>query len=178
MSSAAENSIESSDAVSTPGNVPGERATIVIADRRPASREATDHALRRHGFETLAQAGSADEAVAASLAHQPQAVLLDVDLPGNPIEAIEEIRHELPRARIAVLTGSAAEGDVVRSFRAGADGYILKANAPDRIATALRALMRGEIVLPRALVSALVAEVRKSPGPQSSRRPRRIRRRS
>jgi DNA-binding NarL/FixJ family response regulator len=176
MSPAAENSTESVDPAATPDRP----ATIVIADRRPDSRAATGHALRRHGFETLAEAGSADEAVAASVEHQPQAVLLDVDLPGDPIEAIEEIRLEVPRARIAVLTGSKAQGDVVRSFRAGADGYILKANAPDRIATALRALMRGETVLPRALVSALVAEVRKSSGAQPpGRRLRRgIRRRS
>jgi NarL family two-component system response regulator LiaR len=167
---AAENSIDSSDSAATPDSVEGGRATIVIADRRPSSRAATGDALGRHGFETLAHAGSADEAVALSVEHQPQAVLLDVDLPGDPIEAIEEIRQEVPRARIAVLTGSQAEGDVVRTIRAGADGYILKTNAPDRIAAALRALIRGEIVLPRALTSALVAELRKSPGPERSRR--------
>lgn len=172
MMSAAENSINSSDSAVTPDPIEGGRATIVIADRRPASRAATGRALGLHGFETLAQAGSAEEAVALSVEHQPQAILLDVDLPGDAIEAIEEIRQELPRARIAVLTGSEAEGDVVRTFRAGADGYILKTNAPDRIAAALRALIRGEIVLPRALTSALVAEVRKTPGPVRAGRKR------
>jgi DNA-binding NarL/FixJ family response regulator len=134
----------------------------VLADRRASVRAATRRALELHGFKTLAQAGSADEAVALSVAHRPQAVLLEVDLPGSTLSAIEEIKQELPRVRIAVLTASEAEGDVVRTIRAGADGYILKASAPDRVAAALRALIRGEIVLPRALTSALVAGVRKS----------------
>jgi DNA-binding NarL/FixJ family response regulator len=147
-------------------------ATIVLADRRAAVRAATRQALERHGFETLGQAGSADEAVALSREHQPQAVLLEMDLPGSTLSAIEEIKVELPRVRVAVLTGSQAEGDVVRTIRAGADGYILKASAPDRIAAALRALIRGEIVLPRSLTGALVAELRKSPGAEARGRRR------
>jgi DNA-binding NarL/FixJ family response regulator len=148
-------------------------ATILLADNRDAVLAAMRRALEHHGFRVLGCARDSAELVALALQHQPQICLVEVDLPGDGIDAVREIRFELPRTRIAMLTASVAEGDVIRALRAGADGYLLKNVAPDRLVAALAALTRGEIVLPRALTGALVAELRKDPGAVSSRRRRR-----
>jgi DNA-binding NarL/FixJ family response regulator len=143
--------------------------SIVIADHRRSSRIGTARALAHHGFEVLSEAGAAGELLTLVFQHRPDVCLLEIDLPGDPIAAIAEIHSELPRTQIAVLTGSRADGDVTRALRAGANGYLLKTMAPDRLSVAISALFREEIVLPRALTGALVAELRKSDGSDTSR---------
>jgi DNA-binding NarL/FixJ family response regulator len=135
--------------------------SVLLADERTAVRARTRYALERHGFAVVAEARDATAAVALALEYEPQVCLIEVDLPGGAIDAVEEIRSELPLTKIAMLTASQAQGDVVRSLCAGANGYLLKNAAPDRMSAALRALVRGEIVLPRSLTEALVVELRK-----------------
>ncbi len=137
------------------------RRVVLLADRRADARAGMRAALEHHGFEVIAEAKDAAHAVALALAHEPQLCLLEMDLPGGALAALREIRAELPRTSVAMLTTSRAEGDVVRALSAGANGYMLKSAAPDRLAAALRALLRGEVVVPRALTEALVVELRK-----------------
>jgi DNA-binding NarL/FixJ family response regulator len=132
--------------------------SILLADERTPARAGLRRALEHHGFEVVAEAANVPEALSLAIEHEPQVCLLEVDLPGDAILAVEDLRYELP------LT------------KAGADGYLLKTTAPDRLSAALRALVRGEIVLPRALTAALVVELRKQ-DPESEGGGRRRRRR-
>jgi DNA-binding NarL/FixJ family response regulator len=57
-----------------------------------------------------------------------------------------------------MLTVSDAETDLFDALRAGADGYLIKTIAADRLADALRGALRGEAALSRRLTSRVVRE--------------------
>src|SRR3984957_1602907 len=75
----------------------------------------------------IAQASDGDDAIAKFRAHKPYVALMDIRMPKvNGIDAITAIRSEFPRARLVVLTTAAGDIQVLRAFKAGAVGYLLK----------------------------------------------------
>jgi DNA-binding NarL/FixJ family response regulator len=133
---------------------------IVLAEDDPSTLAVVRHALENDGFRVVAEARDAADAVAAVLHHRPDVCLLEVDLPGDGIMASQLIWSKLPDARIAMLASSLAEDDVLRAINAGADGYLLKSTAQGRLASALRAVARGETALPRMLTARFVDQMR------------------
>jgi DNA-binding NarL/FixJ family response regulator len=156
------------------GRVPsGERLSsddgpyeIVLAEDDPSTLAVVRHALESDGFRVVAEARDAAEAVAAVLRHRPDVCLLEVDLPGDGIKASQAIWSKLPDARIAMLANSMAEDNVLRAINAGADGYLLKSTAQGRLASALRAVARGETALPRVLTARFVDQMRRASAAQ------------
>jgi DNA-binding NarL/FixJ family response regulator len=137
-----------------------EAVTVVLAEQDQASRLALRLALERQGFSVVAEAADGDEALAAVFHYQPQVCVLELELPGGGVHTIEQISTEQPGTRIATLTDAAGSHDALRAIRAGADGYLLASTAPDRLSRALKAMLRGETVIPRAVTTQLVSELR------------------
>ena len=118
-------------------NTPGDPIEILLVEDNPGDVELTRHALRAGkicNHLTVAQYG------ADALAHlrgggpgdtgrRPQLVLLDLDLPdmsGLDILAALKADPGLRRIPVVVMTGSAAETDIVRSYDLHASGYLTK----------------------------------------------------
>jgi DNA-binding NarL/FixJ family response regulator len=133
---------------------------VVLADSDVGIRAGVRAALEPHGFRILAEAGSADEVVAAVVRHHPDACLVAVNLPGNGITAAMQIHGALPETRIVMLAWSEREEDFLESLRAGADGYLLKTVSAERLPWAVRGVIEGEAALPRKLTAALIREFR------------------
>jgi DNA-binding NarL/FixJ family response regulator len=134
--------------------------TVLIADENRPSLEGYRAALEHHGFSVVAEATDATQAIAAAVRFRPHVCLLELDLPGNGLAAIESIHAELPATRIATLARSSSDDAVIDAIRAGADGCVLRTTAPDRVAVALGALADGEAALPRSITAKLVTELR------------------
>lgn len=118
---------------------------------------------RRPGFQVVAEAGSAEDAVKLSLQHEPDIVLLDIRLPGKSgIEACAEITRRLPGTRVIMLTSYAEDEMLFAAIRAGASGYVLKQIAGDDLIKSIEAASRGEASLDPALTQRVFAEVRKA----------------
>jgi DNA-binding NarL/FixJ family response regulator len=132
----------------------------VLADSDVGLRAGVRKALEPHGFRILAEAGSADEAVAAAVTHQPDVCLLAVNLPGNGLAAAMQIHEALPETKIVMLTWSERDEDFLEAVRAGADGYLLKTMSAARLPWAVRGVIDGEAALPRKLTASLVREFR------------------
>ncbi len=63
---------------------------------------------------------------------RPDVILLDLRLPGiSGIEVLEQIKREekLKDIPVAVMTVSDEKGDILRTYQAGARGYVLKSAA-------------------------------------------------
>ena len=112
---------------------------ILVATDSGAIRIMTvdDHPLLRKGIATLVnaepdmevvgEASSGEEAMKEFKKHQPDIMLMDLQMPGmSGIEAIIAIRSEFPNARIVVLTTYPGDVQVVRALKAGARAYLLK----------------------------------------------------
>ncbi|MDQ4065619.1 MAG: response regulator transcription factor, partial [Actinomycetota bacterium] len=134
---------------------------IVIADDHAPTRLGVQAALERdEDFEVVASVADAGAAVEAAMEHRPDLCLLDINMPGNGIEATSRITTALPDTAVVMLTASRDDNDLFDALRAGASGYLLKDTDPDRLPLALKGVMDGEAALPRNLVVRLMDEFR------------------
>ena len=136
---------------------------VLIADDHPPTRSGVRDALERQDCVVVAEAATADEAVAAAREHRPDVCLLDIHMPGSGIAAAAEITHTLAGVAVVMLTASRDDEDLFAALRAGASGYLLKDMDPDRLCPALRGVLAGEAVLPRWLVLKVVDQLRATP---------------
>jgi two-component system NarL family response regulator len=111
-------------------------------------------------LEVIAEAGSAEEAVAKFRKHHPEVVLMDLRLPGvNGTAATAALRREWPDARVLMFTTFDGEEDIYRAMQAGARGYLLKSAPREELLAAIRAVAAGERHLSPALAQRLAGRV-------------------
>jgi two-component system, NarL family, nitrate/nitrite response regulator NarL len=100
---------------------------IAVVDDHPLYRAGTIKALMQaEGFEVVGEGATAADALKIAQELIPDAILLDLRLPGGGVEAATSISRDCPSVRIIVLTVSEDEKDVVSALAAGVRGYILK----------------------------------------------------
>lgn len=97
----------------------------------------------------VSEASDGDEALELFRKHRPDVTLMDLRMPKvNGIAAISAIREEFPRARIIVLTTAAGDVQVVRAFKAGAVGYLLKNLLRTELVETIRLVYKGHKRVP------------------------------
>jgi DNA-binding NarL/FixJ family response regulator len=134
---------------------------ILIADDHPLTREALAGLLAQHGFDVVAQAASGEEAVERTAELAPELVLLDLSMPGmGGLAALPLVREAAPGCEVVVLTASGTEDNLLAAIRAGAAGYLLKNEPPERIVDFLRGVARGEAALSGSIARRLLEQVR------------------
>ena len=130
---------------------------VLIADDHPVVRAGLAAVITQEpDFELVAQAENGELAVALYREHQPDVVLMDLRMPQvGGVEAIIRITAEFPDARILALTTYEGDADIRRALRAGARGYLLKDMLLSDVITAIRAVLRGDRVIPAAVATRL-----------------------
>jgi len=132
-----------------------------------------DHEVVRLGLKTLledvewlevvAEAGDAATAVAAAARYQPDAILMDIRLPGESgIEACATITRRWPHIKVIMLTSHGEDDLLFRAIQAGASGYILKQVGNEPVIKALDAVRRGEALLDPVMTRRILNHVRQS----------------
>ena len=133
---------------------------VLIADDHAPTRAGVRMALERGGCEVCAELDNAVDAVTAAVREQPDACLIDLQMPGDGLRAVAGISSRLPNTRVLVLTVSRNADDMFDALRAGADGYLLKDMDPTGLADAIRSVLAGEAPLPGFLTARLIDEFR------------------
>jgi DNA-binding response OmpR family regulator len=124
----------------TEGMTAGTQSVLVVEDEPTINRAVTDR-LRAEGF-TVHQAFDGPSAVAAFEEHAPDAVLLDVMLPGfDGLEVCRRIQALRP-VPVLMLTARDEETDVLVGLGVGADDYVTKPFSMREVVARLRALLR------------------------------------
>lgn len=116
--------------------------------------------LEAGGFVVSAEAANAADAIGLALEHRPDVVLLDIHMPGNGIRAAAELSRSLPETRVVMLTHSRDDEDLFDALRAGAVGYLLKDDEPDKLTTGLNQVMAGEASVSASVVTRILQEFR------------------
>ncbi len=117
----------------------------------------------------VADVGSGEEAVPAILAHRPHVVLLDYRMGAlSGIATTEEIQRLDDPPRVVLLTTFDMDDLPVKAVRAGAVGFLLKTDGPDRITQAVRDAAAGHSPMSAASAGHVVEHVRT--GGQDTRR--------
>jgi CheY-like chemotaxis protein len=117
---------------------------LLVADDHAIVRDSITALLIRAGFEVIAEASDGIEAVRLTAELLPDIAVLDVSMPRlNGIDATREITRCLPGCKVILLTMHDADAFAVASIRAGASGYLSKAQAFSCLLEAIDALQNG-----------------------------------
>lgn len=144
-------------------DVPDLPATrIIIVDDHEIVREGLTAVLgRQAGFEVVAQADTAAEALVTVDELVPDLVVLDIGLPDSSgIELCREIKARHPEIRVVILTGSDEEDNVLSAVIAGANGYLLKQSGIRDVVRAIGVVAAGGSLLDPAATERVARRIR------------------
>lgn len=134
------------------------KINIVVADDHPLLRGGVVLSLEEHGhFTVVAQAGTADEAVAAVDTHLPDIALLDISMPGSGLTAAAEIARRFPSVKIVMLTVSENDDDLLSALKSGARGYVLKGVSAQDLGDVLQSIADGASYVSPTLAARVLA---------------------
>ncbi|MDG4790443.1 response regulator transcription factor [Micromonospora sp. WMMD1102] len=119
--------------------------TVVLADDEALLRKALAALLPLEGDITvLAEADGGESAVEATLRHQPDVLVIDLEMPNvDGLAAITEIRRVRPGQVILMLTRHARPGVLRRALKLGVQGFVSKSAEPAHIASVIATLRDG-----------------------------------
>lgn len=126
-----------------------------------------DHPVFRHGIAALinaepdlmvcGDAASSPAALDAMRNLYPDVALLDISLPGtNGVELIKLMKAEQPKLPLLMLSMHDESLYALRALRAGALGYVMKAEALTNVLDALRKVLKGEVYVSPRLSERLI----------------------
>lgn len=136
-----------------------------------------DHVVVRAGLlallgsepdiEVVGEAGSGEEAVALAAKLTPDVVLMDLQL-GAGIDGVEATRRIAPTGvHVLVLTTYDTDADITRAIEAG---YLLKAERPEELFTAIRSAAQGRTTLSPPVASRVMDRMRGAARPTLTER--------
>jgi DNA-binding NarL/FixJ family response regulator len=122
---------------------------VLLADDHTIVREGVRLCLEAMGdIEVVAEAEDGLAAVQLAGQLRPHVAVIDLTMPRlNGVEAIRQIKRDVPSTEVVVLSVHDSEAYVVQALRAGAAGYVLKRNAATELAAAIRAAHDGQAYL-------------------------------
>lgn len=143
---------------------------VVLAEDQALIRDGLSRLLESlAGVTLVGTASTGDEALAVTLAEQPDIVVADIvvadiGMPGlSGIEVTSALRSQAPDVKVVILSAFEDEATILRAIKAGAAGYILKASASlEQMAAALTCLEQGGAFFSPAITALMAKWLRES----------------
>ena len=139
-----------------------EQATVMIIDDHPLLRKGLRQLIEMEDELLLvAEASSGMEAIPLAVEHEPDLIILDLNMPDmNGIETLAKIREQSVASRIVVYSVSDQDEDVVAAITGGADGYLLKDMEPEDVVEKIKQAVLGKMVISDRLTEVLATALR------------------
>jgi DNA-binding NarL/FixJ family response regulator len=129
------------------GNFTVRRKAVFIVDDHPIVRQGLTLIINQEP--DLSVCGDADEmhsALSAIAASKPDILILDISLNGpDGLEVLKNVRLNAPHLPVLILSMHDESLYAERALRAGANGYVMKQEATEKVLVALRRILSGEI---------------------------------
>jgi NarL family two-component system response regulator LiaR len=140
-----------------PDRIPQHIRIIVVDDQRLFRESIAGMLGTEPSFDVVGLAGNGLEALELARQLEPDVVLMDIKMPHmDGIEAVRQIKAELPLIRVILLTTFTSDGYVLEGLSAGANGYILKDTSTVGLISAIRAVAAGEQVIAPDIASRMM----------------------
>ena len=125
------------------------KSRILLVDDHPIVRQGLSELIDNEKDLTICgTAEDMNKALEAIETLKPDLVLVDISLKGsNGIELLKNIKVRYPKMLVLMLSMHDESLYAVRALRSGASGYIMKQEATEKVLTAIRQVLRGEIYL-------------------------------
>jgi two-component system invasion response regulator UvrY len=118
---------------------------VLLVDDSPLFRRGVKD-LVIEGFQgaRIGEAGNAYEMLELLKLKPWDLAVLDISMPGiNGLEALKQVKQEFPDLPVLILSMHSEEQYAIRMFKAGAEGYLTKAAAPDELVKAIKKVQGG-----------------------------------
>lgn len=118
---------------------------------------------KAEGIELIAEAEEGLSGVEKAKTLSPDVILMDIGLPNiDGIEATRRIKEFNPDMKILIFTSRESEDDVFASFKAGADGYIMKGSSPEQTTNAIKAVSEGTAWIDPAIARLVLSSLQRT----------------
>lgn len=137
---------------------------VLVADDHGFIRAGVEAVLRGSRFHVVAGTASGEETLAAISTHDPEIVLLDINMPGmNGVQALEALRAKGDKRAVVLLTAGINDRQLLAVMRAGVEGIVCKDGAEGGLVDVLEKVHSGgkaidSTLLQRALDLSLSAD--------------------
>jgi len=140
-----------------------EAIRVVVADDHPIFRDGLARSLAdAEDIEVVGQAADGEAALRVVQELRPDVVLLDISMPkGGGIGALSQIMAAPNPPRVAMLTASEADDDLMAALKLGALGYILKGIGAEELVELVRELHAGRSYVSPGLAGRLLVAMRR-----------------
>ena len=137
--------------------MPKTRIRVLCVDDHPMVREGIAKWVNlQPDMKVVAEASTAEEALAKFRRCRPDVTLMDLHMPGmSGLDCIHAMRREDPNARIVVLTMLHGEEDIYRALHAGAAAYVSKRTVSDDLIRVIREVLAGGRPIPPDIAAQL-----------------------
>lgn len=134
---------------------------VTIVDDHPIVRQGISQLIDQEAdMVTCCQASSAQEAIEMTAQCVPDILLVDISLDGiSGIELIKMLRQHNIKSPVLIISMHDESLYAERALRAGAKGYVMKQEATEKVLTAIRQVLRGEIYLSERMQSKILQRV-------------------
>jgi DNA-binding NarL/FixJ family response regulator len=131
---------------------------VLIADDHPHFRDGLRALLlSAPDLEVVGEAGDGEQAIALAAEHQPDVILMDLNMPGvSGIEATRRILLTSPHIAILVISMFEDDDSVFTALQSGARGYLLKGALKAEILRSIRAVSSGEAIFGPSIAKRLI----------------------
>ena len=135
---------------------------VVLVDDHPIYREGVARTLAdAGGIDVVGQAADGDTAVTVVRDTQPDLVLLDISMPrGGGLPALARIVQLDCPPKVAMLTASEEDDDLMQALKLGALGYVLKGVGAGELVEVVRGLADGQSYVSPGLAGRLLVGLR------------------
>ena len=132
-----------------PTTAAADRIRVLLVDDHPVMRQGMAAIINEEPDLTVCgQAEGVRSAIAVASQTRPHVALIDLSIKdGDGLELIREMRNRFPEVRTLVLSMYEETVYAERALRAGAGGYVMKAQAASTVMDAIRSVLRGRIYL-------------------------------
>ncbi len=141
-----------------PGGKKGKQVRLLVVDDHPIVRHGIVQLIEQlDGYEVVAQAGTAPEALNLAVSDSYDLAIIDVSLQGlSGLELVKQIREHGIEMPVLMMSMHDESFYAERSLRAGAQGYVMKQRATAEIVSAIDQVMGGELYLSEELSDKLL----------------------
>ncbi|MDN5573339.1 MAG: response regulator transcription factor [Micrococcales bacterium] len=141
-----------------------EPLSVLIADDEAVVRETISiYVNSAPDMQVVGTAADGRAAVQMAETLRPDIILMDIQMPRvDGVEAVAEVLRLLPRTHVVMITTFTSREAVVPALRAGALGYVLKSDPPERLLSAVREAVAGRTQLSPQALEAVVGHLRES----------------
>jgi DNA-binding NarL/FixJ family response regulator len=133
---------------------------VILVDDHVVVRSGVKRLLEEQpDLQVVAEADTGDEAYKLYHQHQPDVILMDMNMSGSSgLATLGQIKARFPEARLIMFTSRAEVVFAVQAIGAGAKGYVLKSSTTEEVIQAVRQVATGKSYLSTEVAQAIALQ--------------------